>query len=133
VRRTAAAAALGTLLLTAACGGSSGSGKAATAAPAKPGAAVAIPLLSFTPDKVTIHPGQTVTWTNGNDITHVLVQGSYQVDPGSGLRTSEKDDRTFSLKVAHKGDVVTHTYPVAGTFTYFCSIHKGMNATVTVT
>jgi len=89
VRRAAAVAALATLLLTAACGGSSGSGKAAGTTPAKPGAAVAIPLLSFTPENVTISPGQTVTWTNGNDISHVLVQGSYAVDSKTGLRTSE--------------------------------------------
>ena len=130
--RRAAAAALGALLLTSACGGSSGSSKAAQSSPAKPGAAVGIPLLSFTPDTVTIQAGQTVTWTNGNDISHVLVEGSYAVDKHTGLRTSESDDGAFSLKVDKKNDVVSHTYPRAGTFTYYCSIHKGMNATVVV-
>ena len=129
--RRAAALALGTLLLTTtACSGSSSSSKPTT--PAKPGAAVAIPLLSFMPDTVNVKVGQTVTWTNGNDIKHVLVEGTYQVDKGTGLRTSEKDDGVFSLTVNRKGDVVSHTYDKAGTFTYFCTIHKGMNGTVVV-
>jgi plastocyanin len=128
MRRTAALA-LGLLVATTACSGSSSSGAKPAA---KPGAAVAIPLLSFTPDTVRVKVGQTVTWTNGNDIKHVLVEGTYQVDKSTGLRTSEKDDGTFSLTVNKKGDVVSHTYDKAGTFTYFCTIHKGMNATVVV-
>lgn len=128
MRRTAALA-LGLLVATTACSGSSG---AKPAGAAKPGAAVAIPLLSFTPDTVQVKVGQTVTWTNGNDIKHVLVQGTYQVDKSTGLRTSEKGDGTFSLTVDQKGDVVSHTYDKAGTFTYFCTIHKGMNGTVVV-
>jgi plastocyanin len=127
-----AAAALGTLLLASACGGSSDSdAKPAADGAAKPGASVGIPLLSFDPATVTIKAGQTVTWTNGNNISHVLEEGSYAVDK-DGLRTSEKSDGAFSLKVAKKGDVVSHTYDKAGTFTYFCTIHKGMNATVVV-
>ena len=131
MRRTAALT-LGLLVLTSACSGSSSSSSDSPAATAKPGAAVAIPLLSFTPDSVQVKVGQTVTWTNGNDIKHVLVEGTYQVDKSTGLRTSEKDDGVFSLTVAKKGDVVSHTYDKAGTFSYFCTIHKGMNATVTV-
>ena len=132
MRRTAAAAALGTLLLASACGGSSdGKKDSAAAGPTKPGASVAIPLLSFDPAKVTVKAGQTVTWTNKNDISHVLQEGTYTLD-GNGLRSSEKSDGAFSLKVDKKGDVVSHTYDKPGTFTYFCTIHKGMNATVVV-
>ena len=131
--RRAAALATGVLLLTTACSGSS-SGPSADkqTTPAKPGTAVAIPLLAFKPDAATVKVGQTVTWTNGNDIKHVLVEGTYEVDKSSGLRTSEKDDGAFSLTVEKKGDVVSHTYDKAGTFTYYCTIHKGMNGTVTV-
>jgi len=129
MQRRCAVAAIGVLLLTG-CSGSSGGTTGAP--PAKPGAGVTIPLLSFTPDKVTVKAGQTVTWTNGNDISHLLVEGTYKVG-SDGLRSSQTDDGAFSLKVAKKGDVVSHTYPKAGTFTYYCSIHKGMNATVVVT
>jgi plastocyanin len=36
------------------------------------------------------------------------------------------------LKLSKKGQQVSHTYDKAGTFTYFCTIHKGMNGSVTV-
>ena len=132
-RATPLAAAGAVLILTAACSSGSSSASAGKAADSKtaPGATVAIPLLGFDPKTVTIAPGQTVTWKNGTDISHVLVEGTYQVDD-NGLRSSETPDGAFSLKVDKTGDTVSHTYPKAGTFTYYCSIHKGMNATVIV-
>ena len=135
MRRTTLVLALAPLLALAACGGGSGSTaatKAAAPAASKPGATVNIPLLSFDPVTTTIKTGQTVTWVNGNDINHVLVEGTYKVD-SSMLRTDETDDKAFNLVVAKKGDTVEHTYAKAGTFTYYCTIHKGMNATVVVT
>ena len=135
MRRTSLVVALVPLLALAACGGGSGSTattKAAAPAASKPGATVNIPLLSFDPVTTTIKTGQTVTWVNGNDINHVLVEGTYKVD-SSMLRTVESDDKVFNLVVAKKGDTVKHTYAKAGTFTYYCTIHKGMNATVVVT
>jgi len=135
MRRMTLVVALAPLLALAACGGGSGSTaatKAAAPAASKPGATVNIPLLSFDPVTTTIKAGQTVTWVNGNDINHVLVEGTYKVD-SSMLRTDETDDKTFNLVVAKKGDTVGHTYAKAGTFTYYCTIHKGMNATVVVT
>ncbi len=135
MRRTTLVVALSPLLALAACGGGSRSTattKAAAPAASKPGATVNIPLLSFDPVRTTIKTGQTVTWVNGNDINHVLVEGTYKVD-SSMLRTDETDDKAFNLVVAKKGDTVAHTYAKAGTFTYYCTIHKGMNATVVVT
>jgi plastocyanin len=132
MRRLTALAGIGVVLLASGCGGSSSTKGDSPSAAAKPGATVTIPLLTFTPGYVTIKTGQTVTWVNKNDITHEIVEGSYELDKSSGLRTSEKSDGAFSLKVAKKGDTVYYTYPKAGTFTYFCTIHKGMNATVTV-
>ena len=122
----------GTLALTAACGGGGSSTPSTPGAPAAAGTTVKIPLLSFDPVAVTVKTGQTVTWVNGNDINHVLVEGTYKVG-ADGLRTSETDDGAFKLPVAKKGDTVHFTYAKAGTFTYYCTIHKGMNATVTVT
>jgi plastocyanin len=75
--------------------------------------------------------GQSVTWVGGDNITHVLVQGAYEVG-GDGLRTKESDDGTFQLRLSRKGQRVSHTYTTPGTFTYFCSIHRGMNGSVVV-
>ena len=118
------------VLFSAACGGSS-EPAAPAAAPAKDGVTVNSALLEFDPESVTIKPGQTVTWVGGDNITHVLVQGPYTVG-SDGLRTEQTDDQAFSLKLTKKGQQVSHTYDKAGTFTYFCTIHKGMNGAVTV-
>jgi plastocyanin len=116
--------------LSAACGGSS-AGSPPAAVPAKDGVVVNTGLLSFDPQSVTVKPGQAVTWLGGDNITHVLVEGTYTVG-GDGLRTEQTEDNAFSLELTKKGQHVSHTYDKAGTFTYFCTIHKGMNGTVTV-
>ena len=136
MRRTTLVLALTPLLALAACGGGGSSTTASSQPPAaaatKPGATVKIPLLAFDPVTTTVKAGQTVTWVNGNNINHELVEGTYKVD-STMLRTSETDDKAFKLEVAKTGDTVEHTYAKAGTFTYYCTIHKGMNATVIVT
>ena len=130
VRSSVAAAAVLSVLLTAACGGSSSSGARSTSK-STADASVNTALLAFDPKEVRIKAGQTVSWVGGDNITHVLVEGTYDVG-ADGLRTKETDDKAFSLRLTKKGQQVTHTYDKAGTFTYFCSIHKGMNGTVTV-
>jgi plastocyanin len=132
LRRTAAAAAaLGTLVLASACGGSSGTAHGGTPAATRPGATVDMVFTDFKPATVSITAGQAVTFVNDNPITHVVVEGSYTLD-SSMLRTQERDDGVFDLKVAQKGDVVSHTFTEPGTYQFFCTIHKGMNGTVTV-
>jgi plastocyanin len=101
----------------AACGGSSRSGSpATTAAPvANAGAAVSLKNIAFNPSKVTIKAGQAVVWTwhDGSVPHNVSGQGYSSVTQSSG---------TYS-----------HTFPDAGTFKYTCTIHSGMDGTVTVT
>ena len=125
-----AGAALSVLLTTAACGGSSSAG-ADVSSEGKADVTVNTGLLAFDPKEVRITSGQTVSWVGGDNITHVLVEGTYDVG-ADGLRTKETDDKAFSLKLTKKGQRVSHTYDKAGTFTYFCTIHKGMNGTVVV-
>ncbi|MDT7537386.1 MAG: hypothetical protein QOI82_971 [Actinomycetota bacterium] len=130
-RNLSATAVLSLLLMTAACGGSSASGSGPAPAAPKAGASVNTALLAFDPKEVHVKTGQTVTWVGGDNITHVLVEGTYDVGSDS-LRTRESDDKAFSLKLTKKGQQVSHTYDKAGTFTYFCTIHKGMNGSVVV-
>ncbi len=126
---TALALVAGLVALTSACGNAA---KPAGGNTTSSGPTVSIPLLSFSPAALSVKVGQTVTWVNGNNIDHILIEGTYQVGSDS-LRTSETDDGAFRLSLSKKGDSVRHTYAKAGTFTYYCSIHKGMNAAVTVT
>lgn len=130
-RSIVAAGFLGSLLLTAACGGSSSPAKTAGSGAKADGPSVNTALLAFDPQMVNIKKGQTVTWVGGDNITHVLVEGTYTVG-GDKLRTEQTDDKAFHLDLSKKGQTVSHTYTTAGTFTYYCSIHKGMNGTVVV-
>jgi plastocyanin len=124
------AAAASVLVATAACGGSSGTGST-DASTAKADVSVNTALLAFDPEQVHVKPGQTVGWVGGDNITHVLVEGTYDVG-SDGLRTKQTDDKQFSLRLTKKCQQVSHTYDKAGTFTYYCTIHHGMNGTVVV-
>ena len=126
-RPLSVAAGLAILLVSTACSSSGTQDEP----DAKPDATVSTGLLAFDPKNVRIHKGESVTWVGGDNITHLLVEGSYEVG-SDGLRTSESDDKAFNLKLSKKGDRVSHTYDRTGTFTYFCTIHHGMNGRVTV-
>lgn len=117
------------VLLLAGCGSSST--PSSSAGPVAPGASVNTALLAFAPATAHIQKGQTVTWIGGDNITHVLVEGTYQLG-SDGLRTKQTDDNAFHLNLGKKGQRVSHVYDTAGTFTYYCSIHHGMNGTVVV-
>jgi plastocyanin len=68
----------------------------------------------WSPDAVTIAPGEQVTWSNTSGVTHnIIVQGE-----------TLRDGANWS---------VSKTFPTAGTYTFYCSYHGGMTGTVTVT
>jgi len=127
------------------CGGSSdddgttapaGSAVASAAADAPTADAVAadevhLRLLSFTPDMLEVDAGTTVAWVDDNPIAHTITSGTYEVG-ADGLRTGETPDGTFDGKVGTTGDAFSFTFDQPGTYTYYCSIHKGMNATLVV-
>lgn len=79
--------------------------------------AVTIDNFAFGPQTVTVPAGTTVTWTNRDEEPHTVVarDGSFH-SPGMGTGA------TFSF-----------TFAQPGTFSYFCSIHPFMRATVVVT
>lgn len=87
--------------------------KAATAPAA---AAVEIGNFTFKSPTLTVKPGTTVTWTNGDDIPHTVVSKN-------GL---------FKSKVLDTGDRFSFTFAKPGQFGYFCSIHPHMTGTVIV-
>jgi plastocyanin len=95
---------------------------AATVAPtstpeaAAKSASVTIKDFEFTPATVTIAVGGTVTWTNNGPSTHTVTA----------------DDGSFDSGNLSQGKTFSHTFQTAGTFTYHCSIHPFMTATVIV-
>jgi plastocyanin len=78
--------------------------------------AVTIADFNFSPANITIHAGETVTWTNNGPSAH----------------TATARDGSFDTGVLQKGQSASHTFTHAGTFTYFCRIHPFMQGTITV-
>jgi plastocyanin len=79
-------------------------------------ATVTIADFDFTPASITIHVGDTVTWTNHGPSAH----------------TATANDGSFNTGVLQKGQSASHTFTTAGTFTYICEIHPFMHGTVVV-
>jgi len=89
----------------------------AAAAPAPQGAQVTIGNFTFGPAVLTVAPGTTVTWLNGDDIPHTIVAD---------------DKRAFRSKVLDSGDRFAFTFAQPGTYAYFCSIHPHMTGKIVV-
>jgi plastocyanin len=73
--------------------------------------------IKFEPANVTIDAGQTVTWTNEDSVGHDVTGDDFKSgDPGA----------------MKSGDTFEHTFDAAGTFDYVCTVHPGMEGSVTV-
>jgi plastocyanin len=76
---------------------------------------VTIDNFPFTPAQLTVKVGDTVTWTNHDDIPHTVVSaGKYR------SKTMDTDD-SFSF-----------TFTSAGDYKYFCSLHPHMTGMIKV-
>jgi plastocyanin len=109
-------AALGTVL--AACGGGGDSTPAAAQAPASAGGAkVSVQDNTFKPGDIKVKSGDTVTFTNDGGVPHT-VTATDGADFDSGTLAPGK---TFSFVAAGQGKI-----------SYVCTIHPGMQGTITV-
>jgi plastocyanin len=77
---------------------------------------VTISDFKFTASTVTVHAGQTITWTNDGPSSH----------------TATARNGSFNTGVLKKGASASHTFTHPGTYTYFCQIHPFMHGTVIV-
>jgi plastocyanin len=105
-----------------------------TSAPSAPaGPVINLSSLMFNPSTTTVKVGETVTWRNDEPITHTVTSGRFMgIDKTTGLRSSQKADGMFNAKLDGKGKTFSFTFTKPGTYTYYCDIHQGMNATITV-
>jgi plastocyanin len=72
---------------------------------------------AFSPSMITVVANTTITWMNKDGMTHTVTS-----DLGNELNSGNiLANKTF-----------THTFTVAGTYQYHCTIHPGMKATVKV-
>lgn len=72
--------------------------------------------IRFMPEDVTISVGDTVTWVNEDPVEH-------DADARSG---------EFESELFGEGESFSYTAEAAGAIEYFCSVHPGMDGTITV-
>lgn len=70
----------------------------------------------FTPGTITVHVGDSITWTNQGPSPH----------------TATASNGSFDTGTLQKGQSASHTFTQAGTFAYICKIHPFMHGTVVV-
>ena len=129
-----AAAALLTAGLTACSSASADKASSSTASGKAGGPVIKLSQLMFMPAMTKVKVGTKVTWTNDEVISHTVTSGEATgIDKGTSLRSGEKPDGMFDMKLPKKGDSFSFTFDKAGTYPYYCDIHQGMNAEVVVT
>ena len=72
--------------------------------------------IQFVPQSVTVSAGQTVRWTNEDDVAH----------------DADAQDGQFESELIGKGETVEWKAEGSGTIDYICSVHPNMTGTITV-
>lgn len=91
-----------------------------TASPATPSASpqIVISNFAYTPEDLTVHPGQRVTVVNHDSVAHTVT-----ANPGG----------PFDTGPIQPGASATFTAPATtGTYPYVCTIHASMHGTLTI-
>ena len=111
MRTAIAAAMLGAVVGSALAGG------VLIARAQSPANVVSIENFTFTPQKLTVKAGTTVTWTNKDDIPHGIAAMNNFLGRSKALDTDDSYSFTFSTP---------------GTYVYFCYLHPHMTGTIMV-
>jgi plastocyanin len=77
--------------------------------------AVSIDNFTFAPNELKLKVGDTVTWTNHDDIPHTVVSAG-----------------KFRSKTLDTDDSFAFTFATAGDYKYFCSLHPHMTGMIKV-
>ncbi len=83
---------------------------------AQDSATVTIADFAFSPGSITVQAGATVTWLNNDSVAH----------------TATGDNGEFDAGQIAPGGSATITFDTAGTFSYHCTLHPNMTASITV-
>ncbi len=83
------------------------------------GDVVAIKNFAFAPASLVVKAGTKVTWTNQDSDAHTV--------------TSQNGGGPLSSAALSTGQSFSYTFTKPGTYSYLCTIHPFMTATVTVT
>jgi plastocyanin len=77
--------------------------------------AISIDNFTFAPAELKVKVGDTITWTNHDDIPHAIVSAG-----------------KFRSKTLDTDDSFSFTFTAAGDYKYFCSLHPHMTGTIKV-
>jgi plastocyanin len=78
---------------------------------------IGIDNFAFEPKVLSVNAGTTVTWTNRDDVPHLIISATGKFANSSVLDT----DQSYSL-----------TMPTPGEYPYFCSLHPKMIGKIVV-
>ena len=78
---------------------------------------IGIDNFQFTPPLLTVKPGARVTWINGDDVPHLIVNVQGAFKPSTVLDTDQRFSATLNKP---------------GTYDYFCSLHPKMQGRIVV-
>ena len=77
----------------------------------------------FDPVLLNVPVGATVTWKNLDSTLHTVTSGSTE---------SGKSGTIFDSSYLTGGKIFQHTFSIAGTFDYYCTLHPYMKGQVVV-
>jgi plastocyanin len=77
---------------------------------------VKIDNFTFNPQQITVKAGDTVTWTNHDDIPHTVTSKTL----------------LFRSKAVDTDDKFSFTFAKPGSYPYFCSLHPHMTGSIVV-
>jgi amicyanin len=77
---------------------------------------VKIDNFTFNPQQIMVKAGDTVTWTNHDDIPHTVTSKTM----------------AFRSKAMDTDDKFSFTFATPGTYAYFCSLHPMMTGSIVV-
>ncbi len=93
---------------------------------------VGLAATTFAESSITIKKGESITLTNKTATVHIIANGSWD---GTTAAPKAEADAPVASNLTFNTDNQSQTigpFNTAGTFHYFCSVHQGMNLTVTV-
>ena len=80
------------------------------------GTEVSMKDIKFAPDSITVNAGDTVTWVNDDSVGHDVTGDNFKSGDAGAMQM---------------GDTYEHAFKKAGTFDYVCTVHPGMEGSVT--
>jgi plastocyanin len=73
--------------------------------------------IKFAPESVSVSVGDAVTWVNNDTVGHDVTGDDFKSGDAGAMQN---------------GDTFVQTFDKAGTFDYVCTVHPGMEGSVTV-